>query len=315
MKMDKWRQLPSAKKQQLHVEFAHLADAGLQGIYMSLTPGNATLWTGVIFVRRGPYASAILRVEVHFPPTYPYQPPQITFKTDIFHPLVMPSTTYSHGFTAASDLDAMSAAADDRLPSGGVSLRHCFPRSLGSHKHASTLPSPTWDSVGSRSSAGPDPMPVAGAKESMSVIDALRYIRSTLDDEKVLDAIPLAAAANHSAWYAWQAHRGNAAVPSPRLAQLGSSPGAGRSPADWNWEGVWVERATKGVRSSRADSVLYGHVGGGQDVVRFVVGGICPLRSSYQLIFAQLRFLDVDAPTLQAIQDKIRTRTAAFQDE
>ncbi|KAJ5786743.1 uncharacterized protein N7503_011955 [Penicillium pulvis] len=68
---------------QLHLEFSSLRHAAPLGVYVSLAPGDPTLWSGVIFVRSGPYASAILRFQIRFPDIYPDLPPLVTFATDL----------------------------------------------------------------------------------------------------------------------------------------------------------------------------------------------------------------------------------------
>src|SRR3569833_2650653 len=101
---------------------AGLKQACPEGVFVSLTPGAPTLWSGVIFVRKGeplffffwvlspglaydlsrladvrrpgPYATAILRFQISFPDTYPDLPPLVTFSTDMFHTLITPLTTY-----------------------------------------------------------------------------------------------------------------------------------------------------------------------------------------------------------------------------
>jgi hypothetical protein len=45
--------LPSFRKQHLNVEFSSLRSAKLEGVYVSITPGDPSLWVGVIFVRKG----------------------------------------------------------------------------------------------------------------------------------------------------------------------------------------------------------------------------------------------------------------------
>lgn len=46
-------QLPSFRRQHLNIEFASLRVAKLEGVFLSITPGDPTLWVGVMFVRRG----------------------------------------------------------------------------------------------------------------------------------------------------------------------------------------------------------------------------------------------------------------------
>jgi hypothetical protein len=45
--------LSSFRKQHLNVEFSSLRSAKLEGVFVSVTPGDPTLWVGVIFVRTG----------------------------------------------------------------------------------------------------------------------------------------------------------------------------------------------------------------------------------------------------------------------
>ncbi|EFW20790.1 hypothetical protein D8B26_002895 [Coccidioides posadasii str. Silveira] len=127
--------IPSLRAQQLHLEFASLQAAPPKGVYVTISPTDPTLWSGVLFVQNGPYASAILRFQIRFPPTYPDLPPLVTFNTDIFHPLVVPLTTYTFT-TGSSDTDTVSATDDERLPPGGFSLRHGFPHWFGRTKRS-----------------------------------------------------------------------------------------------------------------------------------------------------------------------------------
>ncbi|OXV07601.1 hypothetical protein Egran_04635 [Elaphomyces granulatus] len=119
--------IPSLRRHQLLLEFASLKHAPPPGVYMSLTPGDPMIWAGVLFVQNGPYASAILRFQIRFPPSYPDVPPVVIFTTDIFHPLLVPLTTYTFT-TGSSSEDPVSARDEERLPPGGFSLRHGFPR-------------------------------------------------------------------------------------------------------------------------------------------------------------------------------------------
>jgi hypothetical protein len=45
--------LPSFRRQHLNVEFCSLRSAKLEGVFVSVTPGDPSLWVGVMFVRRG----------------------------------------------------------------------------------------------------------------------------------------------------------------------------------------------------------------------------------------------------------------------
>ncbi|KAF3767589.1 hypothetical protein M406DRAFT_61441 [Cryphonectria parasitica EP155] len=237
--------LPSLRQQNLLAEFAGLKQSCPPGIFVSLTPGDPSLWSGVIFVRKGPYATAILRFCISFPATYPALPPLVTFSTDIFHPLITPLSTYMYT-TDIQEGGTVSATDDERLPPGGFSLRHGFPGWFGR--------------VGAAGTATPSFMDVH--KREISTFEVLSYIRSSFDDENVLDLVPLEAAGNPGAWHAWRTHRGYHALPE-------GDPSA-RKPGEWNWEGVWEERVKKGIAASLSEPVLYGGVGGGDDTIRFL---------------------------------------------
>ncbi|KAK3390917.1 ubiquitin-conjugating enzyme/RWD-like protein [Podospora didyma] len=122
--------LAAVKRQHLLAEFAGLKQACPNSVFVSLTPGDPSLWSGVIFVRQGPYATAVLRFHISFPDTYPSLPPLVTFSTDMFHPLITPLTTYMYT-TDIQDTGTVSATDEERLPPGGFSLRHGFPHWFG----------------------------------------------------------------------------------------------------------------------------------------------------------------------------------------
>ncbi|KAH6717293.1 ubiquitin-conjugating enzyme/RWD-like protein [Leptodontidium sp. MPI-SDFR-AT-0119] len=325
--------LPAVRKQHLLVEFSSLKYACPHGVFMSLMPGDPTLWSGVLFIRKGPYAPSILRFQISFPPTYPLLPPLVTFSTDIFHPLITPLTTYMYT-TDIQDGGTVSATDEERLPPGGFSLRHGFPgwfgrasrrsaeRSRGGVGGQMQTPGRGGGSMSGVSSPGSvvsgmsgSPTPgttgsgdgVGGKREEISTYEVLRYIRSTFDDDAVLDQVPLEAAGNPGAWHAWRSYRIKAGkilppLPGPatatsnpvegkekawadgssddgsssgvhdgyqRLAGGTSAPMAARRPGEWNWEGVWEVRVRKGVDNSVAEAVLFGR-DAGDDLIRFL---------------------------------------------
>lgn len=323
---------------------------------MSLTPGDPTLWSGVLFVRSGrfsetgnsfcdifrylprltgrcitgPYASAILRFNIRFPPSYPDLPPLVTFSTDIFHPLIVPFTTYTFT-TGSSSTDPVSATDEERLPPGGFSLRHGFPHWFGrarrstansvvssrnvsgsvptssgkdsvrssdrpgeetsneqkSQNEASGRATPQKDeqntdndATGLSASAGGvsagqriSPMPSVPHppeyKRDVPVVALLNYIRSTFDDEKVLDSLPLEAAGDPGAWHAWRAHRRLAGASSTADASSKKGSPQARRPGEWNWEGVWEKRVQTGIAASQSDPMLFGSTprGSGDEMV------------------------------------------------
>ncbi|EEQ27515.1 hypothetical protein McanMca71_000032 [Microsporum canis] len=322
MSSSKLPKVAALRKQQLRLEFASIKVAPPVGIYVSLSPSDPALWSGVLFVQKGPYASAILRFQIRFPPLYPDLPPLITFTTPIFHPLVVPLTTQTYS-NRPSDLDSVTGTVEEQLPPGGFSLRHGFPHWFARARKESTVNS----TVSSRSTSGQNngihteqengqeqtergideiatrishiPSNIRGSKKpgntDVTALDLLEYIRSTFDDETVLDSIPLEATGYPNAWHAWCAHRrqprntssaerrsskDGGASPSPTPGRTlspdsnlrRSSPQA-RSPGEWNWEGVWLKRVKENIHHSFLESVLFGSSSragsAGDDMIRF----------------------------------------------
>lgn len=131
-------------------------------------------------------------------------------------------------------------------------------------------------------------------KVEVSTHEVLSYIRSTFDDESVLDSVPLEAAGNPGAWHAWRTHRGNHALPE-------GEPSA-RKPGEWNWEGVWEERVKKGITASLSEQVLFGGQGGTDDTV-------CRLRRHTNLgqvlTQLQIRFLSMEDSEVETVKDNL----------
>jgi hypothetical protein len=299
----------------LTVYSSRLRYAQLDGVFLSITPGDPSLWVGVIFVRKGrvsvglsegvalslhistnvysrltgPYAPAVLRFQISFPPSYPTLPPLVTFSTDVFHPLLTPLTTYT-STTGSSHTDTVSATDEERLPPGGFSLRHGFPLWFGRARRSqpssrnvseSTATSPALSATPVRSELNATSGALDGSQptKEVSIVRILEYIRSTFSDEAVLDSLPLEAAANPNAYHAWRTHRApilqaqQKVSTSPSLepstvdkAEGGSSLGRNRRPGEWNWEGVWEDRVKKAVNSTLSEPVLFG-AGAGEDIV------------------------------------------------
>jgi ubiquitin-conjugating enzyme E2 L3 len=47
---------------------------------------NMFTWQGLIVPDSPPYNRGAFRIEINFPPEYPFKPPKITFRTKIYHP-------------------------------------------------------------------------------------------------------------------------------------------------------------------------------------------------------------------------------------
>ncbi|KAJ5764929.1 hypothetical protein N7520_004488 [Penicillium odoratum] len=253
-----------------------------------------------------PYASAILRFQIRFPDIYPDLPPLVTFATDVFHPLIVPLTTYTFSTSSASD-NPVSATDDERLPPGGFSLRHGFPHWFGRAKRSGIVSGASSRNVSEKSavlvteerakpispsaeddatSDAPEPIETeevadtespriaqipsdaqfAEARKVVPVAELLDYIRSTFDNESVLDSLPVEVAGNPGAWHAWKAHR--------RGGDSGDwkkgSPQA-RQPGDWHWDGIWAKRVQVEIEASHSDPMLFGGAarGGGDEMIRF----------------------------------------------
>ncbi|KAI0489991.1 ubiquitin-conjugating enzyme/RWD-like protein [Xylaria cf. heliscus] len=300
MSPQKFSTLPALGRQHLLAEFAGLKQACPDGVYVGLTPGDPSLWSGAIFVRDGPYATAVLRFQISFPDSYPRLPPLVTFSTDMFHPLITPLSTYMYS-TDVHDNGTVSATDDERLPPGGFSLRHGFPDWFGRRgrkpadnkqsdgdqaaRQTPHRPPPPTDpssggTTGSRNSAmSQSPGFFETKRKEVSIFSILHYIRSAFDDEDVLDTVPLEAAGNPGAWHAWRTHRVEKGKEfEPLRTEDGATPvatpttgqGSSRKPGEWNWEGVWEERVKKGVSTSLSEPVMFGGAGAADDVIRFL---------------------------------------------
>lgn len=281
------------------LEYASLKQACPEGIYLSLKPATPTQWSGVLFVRKGPYAPAVLRFQVSFPSDYPFLPPIITFTSDIFHPLVAPLTTYTYT-TGSSSSETVSATDEERLPPGGFSLRHGFPHWFGRSQKSATS-SATSSRNASNAHAGaanqrddlykpPPPEDLSSRGSSprsesfrmsnvrtrprhsiqpsrlIKITEVLGYMKRAFDDETALDILPLEAAGNSGAWKAWRAYRRSNETGSKLVDSVPSL----HKQDEWSWDGVWEERVRKGIGSSIAESTVYGGTSGGDDLIRFV---------------------------------------------
>lgn len=164
-------------------------------------------------------------------------PPLITFRSDIFHPLVTPLTTYTYT-TGSLSSDPVSATDEERLPPGGFSLRFGFPHWFGRAEKTlttSTVSSRNTSGSYSNSSHASVGLGIHSLQDSSqsqipqfqrlqthtersqamrdssgtctSIIEILEYLKSSFDDETTLDALPIEASGNPGAWNAWQAHR------------------------------------------------------------------------------------------------------------
>ena len=223
-------------------------------------------------MRSGPYVSLIARFSITIPDTYPDLPPLITFTTEIFHPLVVPLTTYTYS-TGVDASGTVSANDDERLPPGSFSLRDGFPDWFGEGRRRSRLSrdfaarsiSPMGDVLGSSPMLTPQPQRI-----DIGISKILAYLSSTFTDASVLDNIPLDCAGNPGAWHAWRAYRRlpRYVSPSRPISPIGSPNRVLKHPGDWNWDGVWESRVRSQVELSKSESVLFGSARKGE-MIRF----------------------------------------------
>lgn len=190
-----------------------------------------------------------------------------------------PLTTYT--YTARdSGAETVSAADRDRLPPGGLNLRHGFPEWFETARDG------TYNKEATTAQAGQGLHSITSRplnSGTLLTVEVLQYVRVVFDTEATLDSVPLEAAANTGAWHAWRSYRsktiGGRSSPVPSLTSNASDatrersssprqqPGGARRPGEWNWQGVWEDRVKKSIQASISDHVLYS--GDNSDVVCF----------------------------------------------
>ncbi|KAF5401849.1 hypothetical protein PHET_04543 [Paragonimus heterotremus] len=76
-----------ATSARLQKELANLNNA-CNKILRNLTVDNSNmrLWTGYIVPEEAPYSKGAFKIEITFPPEYPFKPPKLIFRTPIYHP-------------------------------------------------------------------------------------------------------------------------------------------------------------------------------------------------------------------------------------
>lgn len=211
------------------------------------------------------------------------KPPIVKILSDVFHPLVTPLTTYTYS-TLDTGAETVSATDTDRLPPGGLNLRHGFPewyqgpRDSAGHKDMRNAQSGSTQNIETSRLQCP-----FGEKQPPLTVEVLQYLRIVLDTEDILDQVPLEAAANTGAWHAYQSYRAKvlgsraspaSSVPSvvsdtagERAASPRQQPGGARRPGEWNWQGVWEDRVKKSVQASISEHTVYS--GDNNDAIYF----------------------------------------------
>lgn len=258
--------ISSYKRQQLLLEFAAIKTKCPDGIYLSPAPANPTSWSGVFFVRQGPYSGIVLRFEITFPESYPEIGPSLSFATEVFHPLLVPLTTYTFAAGALDPNATLSSGDTERLPPGSFNLREHFSDWYTSKTSQSDTAQPLVAEPLSTRRAGDangSEVITTQTEGTLRIVELLEYVKQAFEDAAFLDSLPLRAAVNTNAWHAWRAHRGLPRIVSrsisPASAESGRTPlSPGRTPGDWNWDGVWESRVKNAMEESTSDAVLFG---------------------------------------------------------
>ncbi|KAK6108921.1 Ubiquitin-conjugating enzyme family protein [Brugia pahangi] len=74
-------------------EYAMICRDPIDGLYAVPSARNKFEWFGLLFIRRGVYAGAVIRFTLHLPMDFPSaELPTVVFDLDVFHPHVNPAT-------------------------------------------------------------------------------------------------------------------------------------------------------------------------------------------------------------------------------
>ena len=250
-----------------------------------------------------------MRFQLFFPDTYPDTPPLITFSSDVFHPLVVPLTTYTFSSHAIDSSTTVSASDEHRLAPGAFSLRYGFPDWFRASPTNATDGSPDLIAPGigrqspssDQKSHKEDPSFDAQSRNELCdrktiIVNVLRHIQEAFENEMFLDNIPLATVGDPSAWHAWAAHRGQAkrqnASGHHHLDPKGVTPSSPRTPGEWKWDGVWESRVSNGIEASISEAALFGSTSTGAraGAIPKEAANMDPRRGIYASADRQIRF-------------------------
>ena len=218
----------------------------------------------------GPYGSAILRLHISFPDDFPLSPPLITVLTDIFHPLLVPLTTYTFASGALEDSSVVKTKEEDRLPPGALCFRHAFSSWFTPRRHENELEHPQNNSSTSTTSLTPSSLSPAPSdlhqqrnahdKEN-NLVAVLEYMKAAFENSELLDNLPLEYVGNPGAWHAWRAYRGLPKWTSRPTSPVSPGRSDNRTPmkhqGEWNWEGVYEARVRDGIEASISEATLF----------------------------------------------------------
>ncbi|XP_074599826.1 ubiquitin conjugating enzyme 10 [Brevipalpus obovatus] len=76
-----------AATRRLQKELQDIRKSGMKSFReIQVDEQNMLTWQGLIVPESPPYNKGAFRIEINFPPEYPFKPPKITFRTKIYHP-------------------------------------------------------------------------------------------------------------------------------------------------------------------------------------------------------------------------------------
>ncbi|OAP59284.1 hypothetical protein AYL99_06582 [Fonsecaea erecta] len=278
----------------------------------------------------GPYAGAILRFHISFPDTYPDRPPLIIFSTDVFHPLIVPLTTYTFSATSVDASGGFGASDGDRLPPGAFSLRYGFPHwfiaptspdnpgdDVGTNKQEDASASSRQPSEFDTKEATKTPLLAPESKDrGIIILNLLQHVQDAFEDEDLLDRLPLETVGDPSALYAWRAHRGlvKRQMEPQTLGAEGkdaasSSP---KTPREWKWDGVWESRVKNGIEASISEATLFGSTGGARaGSVAIDTTSMDPHQRTLAAADRQIRFMKLSDEHFAKIKGEISASGSA----
>ncbi|XP_059498819.1 ubiquitin-conjugating enzyme E2 L5-like [Stegostoma tigrinum] len=70
----------------LNKELSDIKDADKSYVRIMQAEDNVFFWQALILPQQPPYNKGAFRIHINYPSDYPFKPPKVTFKTQIYHP-------------------------------------------------------------------------------------------------------------------------------------------------------------------------------------------------------------------------------------
>ena len=75
-----------AATRRLQKELGDIQNSGMKCFQqLEVDEKNILKWSGLLCPDEAPYNQGAFRIDIEFPPEYPFKPPKITFRTKIYH--------------------------------------------------------------------------------------------------------------------------------------------------------------------------------------------------------------------------------------